>query len=81
MKVSVIGAGSWGTALSQVLAKNGNNVGLWARRPEVVKSINSEHKNPRYLSDVELDPDIVATVSYKDTLLCAKAAVIVTPAA
>lgn len=79
MKVSVIGAGSWGTALSQVLAKNGNNVGLWARRPEVVKSINSEHKNPRYLSDVELDPDIVATVSYKDTLLRAKAAVIVTP--
>ena len=79
MKVSVIGAGSWGTALSQVLAKNGNNVGLWACRPEVVKSINSEHKNPRYLSDVELDPDIVATVSYKDTLLRAKAAVIVTP--
>lgn len=79
MKVSVIGAGSWGTALSQVLAKNGNNVGLWARRPEVVKSINSEHRNPRYLSDVELDCDIVATVSYKDTLLRAKAAVIVTP--
>ena len=79
MKVSVIGAGSWGTALSQVLAKNGNNVGLWARRPEVVKSINSEHRNPRYLSDVELDCGIVATVSYKDTLLRAKAAVIVTP--
>ena len=79
MKVSLIGAGSWGTALSQVLARNGNNVGLWARRPEVVKSINSEHKNPRYLNDVELDPDIVATVSYRDTLLRAKAAVIVTP--
>ena len=79
MKVSVIGAGSWGTALSQVLANNGNNVGLWARKPEVVKSINSEHKNPRYLSDIELNRDIVATVSYKDTLLRAKAAVIVTP--
>lgn len=79
MKVSVIGAGSWGTALSQVLANNGHNVGLWARKPEVVKSINSEHKNPRYLSDVELNPDIVATVSYRDTLLRAKAAVIVTP--
>ena len=79
MKVSVIGAGSWGTALSQVLAKNGNNVGLWARRPEVVKSINSEHRNPRYLSGIDLDPDIVATVSYRDTLLRAKAAVIVTP--
>ena len=79
MKVSVIGAGSWGTALSQVLANNGHNVGLWARKPEVVKAINSEHKNPRYLSDVELNPDIVATLSYRDTLLRARAAVIVTP--
>ena len=33
MKVSVIGAGSWGTALSQVLVNNGHNVGLWARKP------------------------------------------------
>ena len=74
MKVSVIGAGSWGTALSQVLANNGHNVGLWARKPEVVKAINSEHKNPRYLSDVELNPDIVATLSYRDTLLRARAA-------
>ena len=79
MKVSVIGAGSWGTALSQVLANNGHNVGLWARKPEVVKAINSEHRNPRYLSDVELNPDIVATLSYRDTLLRARAAVIVTP--
>ena len=79
MKVSVIGAGSWGTALSQVLANNGHNVGLWARKPEVVKAINSEHKNPRYLSDVELNPDVVATLSYRDTLLRARAAVIVTP--
>ena len=79
MKVSVIGAGSWGTALSQVLANNGHNVGLWARKPEVVKAINSEHRNPRYLSDVELNPDVVATLSYRDTLLRARAAVIVTP--
>ena len=79
MKVAVIGAGSWGTALSQLLASNGHNVGLWARKPEVVKSINSEHRNPRYLSDVELHESIVATVSYKDALLRARAAVIVTP--
>lgn len=79
MKVSVIGAGSWGTALSQVLASNGHNVGLWARKPEVVSAINAEHRNPRYLSDVELSPNIVATLSYRDTLLRARATVIVTP--
>ena len=38
MKIAVIGAGSWGTALAQVLAGNGHNVGLWARKPEVVQA-------------------------------------------
>lgn len=79
MKVAVIGAGSWGTALAQLLAGNGHNVGLWARKPEVVRSVNAEHRNPRYLSEVRLSENIVATTSYKDALLRAKAAVIVTP--
>lgn len=79
MKVSVIGAGSWGTALAQVLASNRHNVGLWARKPEVVSGINEQHRNPRYLSDVELSPDIVATLSYRDTLLRARAVLVVTP--
>lgn len=79
MKIAVIGAGSWGTALSQVLARAGHNVGLWARKPEVVRTINAEHYNPRYLSDEKLSENIVATLSYKDALLRAQAAVIVTP--
>ena len=79
MKIAVIGAGSWGTALSQVLARAGHNVGLWARKPEVVRTINSEHYNPRYLSEETLSENIVATLSYKDALLRAQAAVIVTP--
>ena len=79
MKVSVIGAGSWGTALSQLLAANGHNVGLWARNPEVVASINGRHVNPRYLSDVALSEGIVATLSYGEALEGARAVVVVTP--
>ena len=79
MKVAVIGAGSWGTALAQTLALNGHNVGLWARKDSVVHSINHKHVNPRYLSDSILSENIVATTSYRDALLRAKAAVIVTP--
>ena len=79
MKIAVIGAGSWGTALANLLANNGHNVSLWARRSEVVTSINKEHRNPRYLSDVELHDDVVATLSHRDAVLRARAAVIVTP--
>ncbi len=79
MKIAVIGAGSWGTALAQLLAGNGHGVGLWARKPEVVRSINGSHANPRYLSDVALSENIVASTSYEDALAGAAAAVIVTP--
>lgn len=79
MEIAVIGAGSWGTALAQLLACNGHDVGLWARKPEVVASVNTHHRNPRYLSDVALHEGIVASVSYADVLEHAEAVVIVTP--
>ena len=63
MDIAVIGAGSWGTALSQVLANNGNNVRLWARKESVVQGVNEEHRNPRYLTDAPLNPLITATTS------------------
>ena len=79
MKIAVIGAGSWGTALAQVLAGNGHDVGLWARKPEVASAINADHRNPRYLGDVTLSGRIAAASAYEDVLEGASAAVIVTP--
>jgi glycerol-3-phosphate dehydrogenase (NAD(P)+) len=56
-----MGAGAWGTALAKVLADAGNNVTLWARRTELADEINSTHRNPGYLGDVELPATIRAT--------------------
>lgn len=78
-KVAVIGAGSWGTALSQVLANNGCDVSMWARKEEVARAINERHFNPRYLSDASLSDAVSATTSYDEALWGAQAVVVVTP--
>ena len=81
MRVAVIGAGSWGTALALVLAEAGHEVVLWARTPEVADAINEEHRNPRYLSDYRLPSAIRATAEYATACDGAEAVVIVTPSA
>ena len=81
MRVAVIGAGSWGTALALVLAEAGHDVMLWARTQEVADAVNAERRNPRYLSDYLLPDSIRATSFYAEALKDAEAAVIVTPSA
>lgn len=58
--VAVLGAGSWGTALSTVLAKNNHNVKLWTHRQEQADEINLNHTNKRYIED-SLPHNIVAS--------------------
>lgn len=60
MRVGVIGAGSWGTTLADMLAKNGHEVRIWAREPEVVESINKDRVNAVFLPDCRLHPKIAA---------------------
>lgn len=79
VNVAVIGAGSWGTALAQVLAENGHDVRLWARRESVVRGINEAHRNPDYLTDATLSERITATADMASALDGVQAAVVVTP--
>lgn len=60
-RITVIGAGAWGTALAQMLCQAGRDVVLWAREPEVAAAIDAEHVNRLYLPDVTLNPALQAS--------------------
>ncbi|MBT3715931.1 MAG: NAD(P)-binding domain-containing protein, partial [Deltaproteobacteria bacterium] len=54
LKIGVIGAGAWGTALALLLARNGNSVQLWCRRAETRKDILTNNLNSSFLADIPL---------------------------
>ncbi|MGK7378267.1 NAD(P)H-dependent glycerol-3-phosphate dehydrogenase [Planococcus sp. 1R117A] len=66
-KVSVFGAGSWGTALSYVLTQNGHDLLLWTHRLEQAEEINS-HTNNRYLKGIQLPENLKATNDLPQTV-------------
>jgi glycerol-3-phosphate dehydrogenase (NAD(P)+) len=63
MKISIIGAGSFGTAMAAVAARCGNEVVLWAHDPNVAAEIEQTRRNPIYLQSVALDGSVRATSS------------------
>jgi len=62
--VTVVGAGSFGSALAAVVAANGHTANLVARRQEVADEINATHRNERYLPGVDLGSRLVATTRH-----------------
>lgn len=63
MKISIIGAGSFGTAMAAVAARCGNEVVLWAHDPNVAEEIEQTRHNPIYLPSVILHERVRATSS------------------
>lgn len=61
LRCAVVGAGAWGTALADLLARNGHDTVLWAREPDVVDGVNARHENARFLAGVPLAPTLRAT--------------------
>lgn len=60
-KISVIGAGGWGSALAQLLSSNGTPVTLWAHESAQADEINSSRTNSQFLPDVTLNAGVTAT--------------------
>ncbi len=58
MNIAVLGAGSWGTTLAVLLAKKGNQVRLWAHRPEFAAMLDAERENRRYLNGVHFPQNL-----------------------
>ncbi|TCP59386.1 glycerol 3-phosphate dehydrogenase (NAD(P)+) [Tumebacillus sp. BK434] len=77
--VAVIGAGSFGTALANVLADKGCEVDLYARRQEQADEINRDHTNSRYLPDVTLHAGIRASADIAEVVRDKKWVLVVTP--
>jgi glycerol-3-phosphate dehydrogenase (NAD(P)+) len=59
-RVTVLGAGSWGTTLADLLARQELDVTLWAHEPEVVAAVNATHENPLFLAGCPLAPSLRA---------------------
>ncbi|MGA3244738.1 MAG: NAD(P)H-dependent glycerol-3-phosphate dehydrogenase [Bacteroidota bacterium] len=77
MKVSVLGAGSWGTTLALVLLGNGHDVTLWCYTQDQVDLMREKRENPEFLSGVPLPPnlkfssDIEASSEKRDMIVMA----------
>jgi glycerol-3-phosphate dehydrogenase (NAD(P)+) len=79
-RVAVIGGGAFGSAMSCVVRRAGNQTTLWAREPEVVESVNRDGVNAAFLPGVRLEPGIRATDDLAQALAGAEFVLLVVPA-
>lgn len=78
--IGVLGAGTWGTALAQLLAEKGEDVLVWSFEPEVTETINRSHENTKYLRGITLGPRVRATSDAAEAVRGMEAVLVVTPA-
>jgi glycerol-3-phosphate dehydrogenase (NAD(P)+) len=78
MQVAVIGAGSWGTTVAHLCARNTPTT-LWARRADVAAEVRDEHRNSAYLSGFDLTPTLHATADLEEAVRAADVLVMGVP--
>jgi glycerol-3-phosphate dehydrogenase (NAD(P)+) len=78
MQVAVIGAGSWGTTIAHLCARNAPTT-LWARRADVADQVRDDHRNEQYLPGFELHPSLHATGDLAEAVAAADVLVMGVP--
>lgn len=79
LKVGVIGGGSWGTALANLLAGKGASVHLWVREKEVCSQIREAHENKVFLPGIQLDHRLVPVTDFETALAGKELVLMVVP--
>ena len=78
-KISVIGAGSWGTTLAVILGEKGFDVKLWARREEIAKEIEANKENLQYLPGIKIPKNVIADPSLKNAVESSEIIIVAVP--
>jgi glycerol-3-phosphate dehydrogenase (NAD(P)+) len=79
MRTAVVGAGAWGTALADLLGRNGHAVTLWAHEDDVARDIGTLHENRRFLAGAKLSHAVRATTDLSAALAGADLVCVATP--
>ncbi|GEP19072.1 NAD(P)H-dependent glycerol-3-phosphate dehydrogenase [Pediococcus argentinicus] len=78
-KVAVLGSGSWGSILANMLVENGNKVVAWTNMEEQAKELNEKHTNEHYVPGFTYEKDLIATTDLEMALDGVDAVLFVVP--
>jgi glycerol-3-phosphate dehydrogenase (NAD(P)+) len=79
MKIAVLGAGSWGTALAGMLGQKHAEVVLWARKPQLADRIRETRQNSEYLANITLPTNVTITADIQVAVQGAEFVIMATP--
>ncbi len=80
MKITVLGAGAWGTAIAVSLSAR-HDIVLWGRDPEQCRAIAATRRNQRYLSEIALPPRLAIESGFAAAIVAADLVLVATPTA